>query len=45
MKAAGGNASNLLGHSGRRVTEKYLDPRVVTPPQASDMLFRPGCCE
>lgn len=41
FEAAGGNATELLGHSSRRVTRRYLDPRVVSPPQASDVLFRP----
>lgn len=42
FEAAGGNATELLGHSSRRITRRYLDPRVVSPPQASDVLFRPG---
>jgi integrase len=42
FEAAGGNATQLLGHSGRRVTDKYIDPRICTPPQASDVLFRPN---
>lgn len=42
FEAAGGNATDLLGHSMRRVTEAYLDPRIVTKQQASDLLFRPA---
>jgi integrase len=41
-EAAGINATQLLGHSGRRVTERYLDTRIVKKPQAADVLFRPG---
>jgi integrase len=41
-EAAGGDATKLLGHSARRVTMAYLDPRIATPPQAVDKLFRPG---
>ncbi len=39
-KAAGGNATELLGHSGEKVTRKYFDPRIVKTPQAADMLPR-----
>lgn len=39
--AAGGDAMELLGHESRRTTKKYLDPTIVNPPQASDLLFRP----
>jgi integrase len=42
FEAAGGNATDLLGHSDRRVTMRYLDPGVIGKPQASDKLFRPG---
>lgn len=42
FEAAGGNATDLLGHSDRRVTMRYLDPAVIGKPQASDILFRPG---
>lgn len=38
--AAGLNATELLGHSGPKITKAYLDPRVVNPEQASDHLFR-----
>jgi integrase len=41
-EAAGGNATTLLGHSGRKVTMAYLDPRIVKPESAIDRLFRPG---
>ncbi len=41
-EAAGGNATELLGHSDRRTTvEAYIDPRICPQPQASDVLFRP----
>ena len=41
-EAAGGDASRLLGHSTREITVKnYLDPKIVQPPQAADVLFRP----
>jgi integrase len=43
FEAAGGDATELLGHSARSVTRKhYLDERIVKPKQASDLLFRPG---
>lgn len=41
-EAAGGNATELLGHTSRKVTRTYLDPRVVKPPSAVDLLFRLG---
>ena len=41
-EAAGGNATALLKHSSRKVTEAYLDPRVVKPVAPKDLLFRPG---
>lgn len=41
FEAAGGDATHLLGHETRRITMSYLDPRIVTPPQAGDLLFRP----
>lgn len=42
FEAAGGSAQKLLGHSDSRVTKRhYLAPRIVKPPQASDLLFRP----
>jgi integrase len=42
FEACGGNATKLLGHSARRVTERYLDPRVVRGQHAADVLFRPN---
>jgi len=41
-EAAGGNATQLLGHSGRRTTKAYIDPTIVPQQHASDVLFRPG---
>jgi integrase len=42
FEAAGGNATALLDHTSRAITEKsYLDPRIVPRQQASEMLFRP----
>jgi integrase len=42
FEAAGGDATALLGHSARSVTQKhYLDARVIKPKQAADLLFRP----
>lgn len=41
-EAAGGNATELLGHSSRKITEKYLDRRIVARPQAIDRLWRLG---
>jgi integrase len=41
-EAAGGNATELLGHSSRKVTTAYLDKRVVQAPQAIDRLWRLG---
>lgn len=42
FEAAGGDATKLLGHSARRVTEKsYLDPTITQTLHASDLLFRP----
>ena len=40
-EAAGGNATELLGHESRATTRAYLDPRIVETPQAVDLLFRP----
>jgi integrase len=42
FEAAGGNATELLGHTSRRTTMAYLDPRVIQPQQASEILFRPN---
>lgn len=41
FEAAGGNATNLLGHSQRATTMIYLDPKIVGAEQATDKLFRP----
>lgn len=41
-EAAGGNATELLGHSSRKITKAYLDRRIVKPQSAIDKLFRPG---
>lgn len=41
-EAAGGNATKLLGHSDRKTTEAYLDPRIARQQNACDLLFRPG---
>lgn len=41
-EAAGGNATELLKHSSRKITRAYLDPRIVKPVSAKDLLFRPG---
>jgi integrase len=38
---AGGNATELLGHTKRETTAAYLDPRIVERPEAIDLLFRP----
>lgn len=40
-EAAGGNATELLGHSSRSVTRQYLDPRIIGIPSAASRLFRP----
>jgi integrase len=40
-EAAGGNATELLGHTSRKVTRVYLDPRICKPASAIDRLFRP----
>jgi integrase len=39
--AAGHNATELLGHSSAKVTKRYLDPRIVTPPSPVGKIFRP----
>lgn len=40
-EAAGGNATELLGHSSRKVTKRYLDQRIVSPPSPVGVIFRP----
>lgn len=40
-EAAGANATDLLRHASRRNTLAYLDPRILQPPQAIDVLWRP----
>lgn len=40
-EAAGGNATELLGHSSREITKHYLDPTIVKRQHASDVLFDP----
>lgn len=37
-EAAGGNATQLLGHSSRKITEAYLDQRYVKTPQPCDII-------
>ncbi len=39
-EAAGANATAMLRHSKREVTEAYLDPRIVKQQQPADVLFR-----
>lgn len=40
-EAAGGNATELLGHTSRATTVRsYIDSRFTKHPQASDLLFR-----
>jgi integrase len=41
-KAAGGDATALLGHSGPSVTAAYLDTAICGGRQPSDVLFRPA---
>lgn len=41
-EAAGGNATELLGHTSRTVTRTYLDPRIVKTASAVDLLPRLG---
>ena len=41
-EAAGGNATELLGHSSRRITKAYIDPRICCKPSPVGVLFRPG---
>lgn len=39
-KAAGGDATEFLGHSSKRVTERYLDPRICGGAQPAHLLPR-----
>jgi len=39
-EAAGGNATAMLRHSKREITESYLDPRICQRQQPADVLFR-----
>lgn len=41
-EAAGGNAMKLLGHSSPKVTQTYLDPRIVKTESPIDKLPRLG---
>lgn len=38
-ESRGGNATELLGHTARKVTQAYLDPRIVGEKHAADLLF------
>jgi integrase len=40
-EVAGGNATELLGHSCRAVTKSYLDATITGKVWAADLLFRP----
>jgi integrase len=42
IKAAGGDATWQLGHSGPKVTEVYYDPRIVQRARQVDLLPRPS---
>ena len=42
LEANGGNATEALGHSARKVTKAYLDPRIVRRPATHERLFRPA---
>ena len=43
LEAAGGNATEALQHSSRRVTERsYIDPSIVKKPAPNRLLFRIG---
>lgn len=41
-KAAGADATRLLGHSDPTITEAYLSPEIVKVTQPSTLLFRPN---
>lgn len=42
IKAAGGDATEALGHSSPQVTAVYLDPTITAPEQAADLLVLPA---
>ena len=42
LQAAGGDAQRSLGHSSAKVTDGYLDARIVGGPDPWRLLFRPG---
>jgi integrase len=42
VAAAGGDATAMLRHSKREITEAYFDPRIVTRQQPVDVLFDVG---
>jgi hypothetical protein len=37
-----GAATEMLGHSSRKITKAYLDPRLTAAAQPADVLFVPG---
>lgn len=41
LEALGGNATDALRHSSRRITLLYLDPKITKPAQPIDRLWRP----
>ena len=42
FEAAGGSATDALGHSDSRITKRHsLDPHIVTTQSTADLLFRP----
>jgi integrase len=40
FELGGGNATDLLGHTSREVTKRYIDPRIVPQQQPCEVLFR-----
>lgn len=42
FEAIGFNAMELLDHTSREVTKRYLAPQIVRQPQPADVLWRPG---
>lgn len=44
-EAAGGNATELLGHTSRKVTRGYIDPRICKTTSAIDLLKRPDAVD